>query len=302
MKVLRLAALVLCVGLATSRLGLLAHELVGHGGAATLMGGHVTMVRLFWFAGGWVRYENLTHGRLFVSMGGIGLEIVIGGLLLLLLMRRARSFAVVIGRCVGAALVIHPAWYLATGAFLGYGDGAGLHDLLGSASVAVWLPAALLAISAAFFASRMAVGAFTQVAGGRAFVVLALVVGLGAQLAASQIELRVRRDESYTAMMTHANKRDAFREYAAWLAQQKQRGAVPEDVQRAQLQKTLDNAPPEFPFAYVLGALLGIAVLAGALMTRPAPDAVLTSRLLAAAAATALGSIALVIAIGALLS
>ncbi|HEY4182403.1 MAG TPA: hypothetical protein VGM90_36470 [Kofleriaceae bacterium] len=301
--VARLAALVTCVGLATSRLGLLAHELVGHGGAATLMGGHVTAVRLFWFAGGWVRYENLNHGRLFVSMGGIGVELVVGAAIALLLMRKRSSFGVVIVRCVGAALVIHAAWYLATGTFHGYGDGLYVHDALGDASAVVWLPAAILAVTVAFVASRMALGAFVQVVGGSAVgVAVALLIGLGAQLGASVAEVRLRRDQSYTRMMTHENTRLAQNEYAAWLAEQQKHGAVPDDAQRAQKQQALEDSHRDFPFAYLLGALLGVAVLVGALRRRPAPDAMLSSRLLGTAAAIAVGSIAVVIAIGAVLS
>src|SRR5262249_8470985 len=51
--VARLTGLLAGVSLATSRLGLLVHELVGHGGVAIALGGHVTDVTLFWFAGGW---------------------------------------------------------------------------------------------------------------------------------------------------------------------------------------------------------------------------------------------------------
>ncbi|CAN5903890.1 hypothetical protein BH11MYX2_BH11MYX2_17770 [soil metagenome] len=300
--VARLAALVTCVGLATSRLGLLAHELVGHGGAAVAMGGQVTAVRLFWFAGGWVRYEGVTHGQLFVSMGGIAVELVVGALITLILVRRGSSLAVRVGRCVGAALVIHAAWYLATGTFHGYGDGLRLHRELGGARVLVWVPAALLAVGVSFLAARSVLGAFAHVGGGRTGTAIALVVGLGAQLGAMMVEVRVRRDESYTRMMTHENTRVADREYAAWLAAQQKGGAVPDDAQREHQQQALAAAHRDFPFAYVLALLLIAAVIVGALRARPAQDAMLTSRLLGSVAAIALGSIAVVIAIGALLS
>src|SRR6185312_14519158 len=81
--VLRLGALLACVALATSRLGLLAHELVGHGGTAVAVGAHVTEVRLFWFAGGWIRYVGVTStaAALAIAMGGIAVETVCGTVL-----------------------------------------------------------------------------------------------------------------------------------------------------------------------------------------------------------------------------
>src|SRR5687767_7376990 len=78
--VLRLAGLLAAVALATSRLGLLVHELLGHGGVAVAAGGEVIEVRLFWFAGGWIRYTLPAHSPawLAVWMGGIAIELVIG--------------------------------------------------------------------------------------------------------------------------------------------------------------------------------------------------------------------------------
>jgi hypothetical protein len=46
--VLRLIALLTFAGLATSRIGLIVHELVGHGAATLAVGGTVTDVQLFY--------------------------------------------------------------------------------------------------------------------------------------------------------------------------------------------------------------------------------------------------------------
>src|SRR5689334_11036212 len=78
----RLACVLAGVGLVTTRLGLIAHELVGHGAAALAVGGTVEKVRLFWFAGGWIDYDlprpAPLASRVFVSLGGIALELVVG--------------------------------------------------------------------------------------------------------------------------------------------------------------------------------------------------------------------------------
>src|SRR5215470_1087740 len=79
--VARLTALLACVALATGRLGLIAHELVGHGGTAVVLGGRILEVKLFWFAGGLIRYDMdnpSLAAELAVSMGGIAIEIVVG--------------------------------------------------------------------------------------------------------------------------------------------------------------------------------------------------------------------------------
>jgi len=65
----RLAALLACVALATSRLGLIGHELVGHGGVALAAGATDLEVQLFWFAGGWIRYQ-LAESSLAASLAG----------------------------------------------------------------------------------------------------------------------------------------------------------------------------------------------------------------------------------------
>lgn len=60
---LRLTALLVCAGLATSRIGLIVHELIGHGATTVAVGGTVTDVQLFYFSGGWIRFRT-TGGEL----------------------------------------------------------------------------------------------------------------------------------------------------------------------------------------------------------------------------------------------
>src|SRR5262245_12121788 len=112
--VAKLTALLACVSLATSRIGLVVHELVGHGGAAILCGGQVTDVTLFWFAGGWVQSSYpATHATVVIVMlGGIAIELVAGAALWLALARRSRaSFGALCVRAVGATLVVHALCY-----------------------------------------------------------------------------------------------------------------------------------------------------------------------------------------------
>jgi len=123
-EVLRLAGLLAAVALATSRLGLLAHELVAHGGVALAAGADVTEVRLFWFAGGWIRYslpEPTLASALAISLAGIVLEMLVG--LALVLAIRGDTLGRRILRGVGTGLFVHATWYLAVGTFNGLGEG-----------------------------------------------------------------------------------------------------------------------------------------------------------------------------------
>ena len=120
-EAMRLTVLLLAVALSTSRLGLLAHELVGHGGATKLVGGRVTDVQLFWFAGGWIRYQFAatpsTSALLVIAMGGVAVEAVCGAAMWLAI--RGGGSGRLLLRAIGAVLVMHATWYFATGAWHG---------------------------------------------------------------------------------------------------------------------------------------------------------------------------------------
>jgi len=175
LAVLRLAGLLAGVGLATSRLGLVAHALVGHGGVACALGGRVLEVRLFWLAGGWIRYRLEDPGgpggaaAIAVAIGGIGVEILLGAALWIALARRTGTTAARLVRGVGAALLVHATWYLAAGTWHGFGDGALLRRELGDARVPVALAAGAGAVAMAYLGARAVLGVLAaMVPGGRA--------------------------------------------------------------------------------------------------------------------------------------
>src|SRR5688572_22178894 len=111
---------------------LLLHEFVGHGLAAMLFGGKITGYWLFLFAGGRVSYQIPDIGvgpRLVINLGGIALELVLGGLLVGAARHRAirdrfphLSFSLL---WAGGVVIGHGAVYLARGVHYGFGDGAG---------------------------------------------------------------------------------------------------------------------------------------------------------------------------------
>jgi hypothetical protein len=286
----RLAALLAGVALATSRFGLLAHELVGHGGTALAVGAHVVQVRLFWFAGGWIRYVGAPSraAALAIAMGGIAVELVAGAALALV---PGESLGRRIVRGIGAALILHASWYLATGAFSGFGDGVLLYRELGAARVPVAIAAGAVTCAAGYLGARGVLGALAatlpkhRVAG--TIAACAAAAALHGALAIGELEIRADR----TYAQTMAPERE--RAVARWIEAHPSAPAA----ERAAAVTRIEAEHPSFPFAWVLGAATALSVIAGARRARPAEPAPVDSRLLAAWAIAAVLAIAIVIAV-----
>jgi hypothetical protein len=297
--VAKLTALLGCVSLATSRIGLVVHELVGHGGAAIACGGQVTDVTLFWFAGGWVQssYPPTHAAVVTVMLGGIAIELAAGVALWLALARRSRaSFGARCVRAVGATLVVHALCYLAAGTYHGFGDGIVLYHELGDGRLPVALVAGALACGAAYAGARSIVRALLATLPGRRIAGLALAVALagGLQVALAVGEVQLRRDAVYARIMKPERDRLAERELAEWLRRHHDASAAEREAEL----RALAARHREFPFAIVLGICVAAAVVAGAVRSRaPAEPPAITGRLLARAIAVALASLAAVIAI-----
>lgn len=299
----RLAAVLTAVGLATSRIGLVVHELAGHGGAVLAVGGTVTDVQLFTFAGGWIRFRVAAPGNeLVIALAGIALEAAIG--LGLWVAARRDALAARIVRGVGAALLIHAGWYLATGTWHGYGDGLHLHRQLGDDRWLVAVPAALIVCVVAYAGARAVLGPLAAtVPGGRGARIsgtaLAVVLAGGLQLGLAVGEVKLRRDTTYASTMRPERERQIARELAQWTAERARHGAQPSPQARAQMERDLGKRHRTFPFAIVLAVLTAISIAVGAVRSRSTPDDAVPGRILAVSAAIAVGSIALVIALDA---
>ncbi|HEU0031384.1 MAG TPA: hypothetical protein VFQ53_12175 [Kofleriaceae bacterium] len=309
--VLRLTALFVGLGLATSRIGLVLHELVGHGGMALAVGGEVGEARLFWFAGGWIRYtldEPGPAALLLVNLGGILVELAVGTALVIALARR-RSLAATLVRGIAAALIVHAGWYFATGTWHGYGDGMLVYHQLGAARypVAVVVGAAICALAYAT-TIRVLVPLAQALPGSRrarlAGIAAAIALAGGLQIGLALGEIAVRGDTLYGAIMKPERERVIARELAAWQREQAARGIVVDDAAREALRKKLARQHREPPFLPILGAALGLSValaLWRGTKRGQAHDDNITrgpsARAVAIAGLCAVGSIVLVIAI-----
>jgi hypothetical protein len=300
--VAQLTALLACVALATGRLGLIAHELVGHGGTALVVGGRILGVKLFWFAGGLIRYDlddPSLAAQLAVSMGGIAIEIAVGGTLWLAV--RGDGLARRLVRGVGATLVLHALWYFATGAWHGYGDGVLLYRELGDARIPVAIAAGVVACAVAFALARGVIGAIVAAVPGRriAGAAIAMAIAAGVNIGLAVGELAIRPDATYGAIMTHERDREIARELARWLAEQKRAGVEVGDAARQQQMAQLESEHRTFPFRWLLAGCVLASLIAGALRTQPRAPEFVSRRLLVTAIAIAALSIVAVIVLDA---
>jgi hypothetical protein len=305
-EVLRLAGLLACVALATSRIGLIGHELVGHGGMALALGARVDEVQLFWFAGGWIRYrlgEPSQGATLAIAMAGIGLELVVGTVLWFA--TRGQSLGRRVTRGVGAGLVVHATWYLATGAFHGFGDGLVLYRMLGGWRAPVAIAAGIATCIAGFAGAREVLGALAGTLRGSVkariagTIVAALLAG-GVHAALAAGELRLRRDPTYATVMQPERERVIATELEQWRAQQAQQGVEVTKEQTRVEQRKLETKHKTFPFVWLLAVATAMAIGAGAWRAKPATETRIPNRLLLITTVIALASVVAVIVIDAL--
>jgi hypothetical protein len=292
--------------LALSRIGLVIHELVGHGGTAIAVGGTVTDAHLFWFAGGWIRYavaEPSVAKELAISLGGIAVETVLGIALWVGLGRRTGLGGRTL-RTLGAALGVHAMFYLATGTWHGYGDGRLIHALAGDARYPLAIAAGAVGCAAGWSGARHLFGSLVAAVpasgssrGARlAGVLIAIAAAAAVNVALDLGELRVRRDAVYQVTMQPERERVVARELAEW--QRAQPAEVP-DAELAARARALAAQHRDFPFAWLLGVSLTAAIVAGAARARRGTEHRLAPRLIAVACGAAVISTAAVIAIDA---
>ncbi len=305
LAVLRLTGLLCAAGLAASRLGLLLHELLGHGGFAVAQGGEITDLRLFWFAGGWISYSAIDDpsaaGALATSMGGLIVELVVGGALWLGLANKPETLGIRVVRGIGAAIVAHACWYFATGTWHGYGDGLPAHRGLGDARYPIAIVAGLVTCGVAYACARLVLGVFTAVLPSRKVAGVAIAMTIAAVVLAlpAVIEMQLRSDHRYGAIMKREGDRLADRELARWRRElARTRTAIDPALLEAETTR-LRSQHREPPFMPVLGVLVLVSIAVGARRARDATGVVLTRRHLVIAAIVAAGSLISVIAIDA---
>jgi hypothetical protein len=308
----RLTALVLALALVISRLGLVAHELLGHGLVASMTGGDVNAWSLHWFGGGWLGFTRARGatgvGLYAVEMGGIAVELLLGlacAAAARVTKRRStspgpRTLALALGGAAWA-LVLHAGWYLAAGTYHGFGDGWVLHRRLGDPRLAIVIPVAVaIVVGAAIAGARVGRALRAHVPGSPrrqlAIAAGALALALGAHAALTLTELQLRTDRPYQRTMRTAAQRAVERELATLVATSEVAGRPMDAREVAAARRKLERQHRQLPVGPILIALIGIAAAGGIARSRPAEVGTPPSnRVLVAAAAACAASIALVI-------
>ncbi len=265
----RLCALAIALALGTSRLTLLFHEFLGHGGVAIASGGRVTEWHLFLFAGGRIEFE-LPEGlswwwELAIQLGGCALEGVVAPLALLAA-RRSRG-ALAMGLYALASIdAVHALVYVGRGTHYGYGDGIMLHEALGAAGrFAIAGGATAGAVAIAYAGARAFArhaGEAIPAASGRVrlgALVAAVAVAGGVHAALAFGELSLVPDPAYARLMEDRALVEVRRVVEA---ERRTAPPTPEELERLARLRAAATAP--FPLDPVLFGGIAVGLAAGA--------------------------------------
>jgi len=273
-RVLVLAAVFFLVALATSRVALVAHELVGHGLVAVALGADLVGYKLFLFGGGWVTYrwpagppgEGVS---LAVAMGGIALEAVAGSVSLVVAVRCRGAVARIASTAVATILLLHAGFYLAAGTHHGFGDGRAAHDALGAWRPLLVVPLSIAVVAGGFWlARRLAAEVASWVAGGTMAragqIAAAALLAAAAHGALTYGERVLTRDDTYAHIMEHEDVRLVARDVGRFATQVRQvQGRAPTAEELAAAKARFEAEHRVFPLAPLLGVLLGLSCLFG---------------------------------------
>jgi hypothetical protein len=173
-----------------------------------------------------------------------------------------------------------------------------LYRDLGDARWPVAVAAGVVACMIAFAIARGIVGGLVATVARPGQVAVAVIIAAGLNLALFAGERAVRSDDTYARTMRREDERVVDRELAAWLARQAAEGVTIDGAAREAEATRLAADNRQFPFRWLLGAALLVAIGAGVWRSRREPAAALAPGLVARAAVVAVASTALVIALG----
>ena len=301
------------VALATSRITLVVHELVGHGLAAVALGGDLLDYRLFLFGGGWVSYRwpngpPGAAGGMAVALGGIFLELVAGAVALAIAARCRGAVARVGLFATATILLLHAGFYLAAGTHHGFGDGRAPHEALGAWRPLLVVPVALAVVAGGYLLAARLAREVTAWVDGRPLaragqIAAAAVLAAAAHGALTFGERALTSDEQYARVMEHENVRLVARDLGRFAAQSRRQGRPPTEAELAAARARLEAQHRPVPLAPILAVALGLACLAGLWRSvSRAPDGAREARWRAALAPAVIfvGSVLLVVAVQAL--
>jgi hypothetical protein len=308
----RLSLFALGVALITSRVGLVLHEVVGHGVAAMAYGAEIREVHLYATAGGWISYNRdapwTWTAALVVQLAGIAVELVLAAAAALLARWAAQRDRPALAAALGGAALgffVHAGFYFAAGTYHGLGDGHIVHIMLGRARPWVTWPAAALVVTVTYLGARWLGGRVRawlparSTAAQLGALALALVLAAAAHAGMAAAEVALRPSPTYQAIMKPQRERVIDEDVAAWAQAEAAHGRAPDRTAIRARRRALDaERPRTFPFGAVLGVAIALAAVVGAARSRPSSrepaelpnDAVLRAVTFAAIAALSVGA------------
>ncbi|PJB36544.1 MAG: hypothetical protein CO108_23060 [Deltaproteobacteria bacterium CG_4_9_14_3_um_filter_63_12] len=278
----RLCALFTLLALATSRVTLLLHELIGHALLAWLSGSGLAEYRFFAFGGGWVRYAQPdaisafeAHG---VALGGVALELLLSASIFLWMKRTPgmtpRSpwrFSLTL---YASIIAIHALFYAVAGIHYGFGDGRALHWSLGGARAAVVATGALALCLLVFVFVRDRTAEWSSLLGDTRFSMRLTKLALAALLAgACHVgltvgEQRLFGSQTHDQIMASEQDRSVEGEVESFVAAQKAAGVEPSAAELEEFRALSLERHRPFPLYWVLFPAFGVAAILGASRSR----------------------------------
>jgi len=269
------------IALLASRLTLVLHEFVGHGGLATAIGCRITTYRLFIFGGGWIRYsrpEPFSLGEaVLVSMGGVSVELLFGTACLLWGRRQsARPLVRLVAVCVGVIDLLHAGYYIVVATHYRFGDGRSLSIALGPWLRVLTVVGTLALLVLAYFLARelmRAAAPFYRASSQSRRIAVVLTAATFAALAHGSlmlVEQRLASDQTYARIMKHQSERRVDAELAKLQARRRAEGREPTRDELHRARETLRRQFRPWPLRPVVIVGLLAAVLLGAYRTKTA--------------------------------
>ncbi len=260
------------------RIGLFLHEFLGHALAWRLLGGRLTGFSLFIFGGGRVKFSQSpsqidlsTMQQLAVQLSGIGVELAVGTILMILatFWSSSRSFRALLVSASGV-LIVHAFFYLTVGMYYGSGDGQLLFKLLqgGLRQIFIFITFGMTVVSAFLISYQFAPTVKSwwgdgSLKKGSWIIILCACSAVLLHGLLTYGERIVVNDPVYDKIKSSAKERQKAAELSKLIADYlAQHGIPPDKVQMQNLEQTLKKKYWQFP----LDIILGIGILAGSLL------------------------------------
>lgn len=273
LRIAKLAILSVLSALLLSRIGLIAHEYIGHALVAHFCGATIHSCHLSMFGGGYIAFIETRFSllsALLITSGGWIVEILLGGVALVLAQRfRKRSIFHFFLLSLGCVLIIHAFYYAISGTFYGYGDGRVLYKLY--KDYIHWLTPGfvLLFVVVTYWLTWRWGNHFSKwlpdvKSNNKTVIALSCIVIAGTvQLFLLVAENHYHPDETHSLAMETESSKQIKDEMSGYLQEMKGNGNVPTNDDLGKKKAELHSKYDDFPLEPILITLMIVSTIAG---------------------------------------